>query len=296
MFAGIDMNAFYRKTNTYRQISLFLAIGYVLGAFLTFTSLVLILLSAWFPRGASLAACITQTLAAVFLLAASITAAVTFYQLGDIFNGTLGRVGIQTTVSWRIMVATFMATLQSWLVLIFLLGFRKTAARRRLAASSSPLHRNVASPLPMGTTTRLFVAGSGEASPASGNAKASGYRGGASLGYGLLNKMPTWKRDQQKYTEIGKQSGTMITTTSHVASASSRLHQVNHDDARGGLVASHEHQEEDFSRGMPDDVAQGAMRYNPRDPTARYDDPAAVVSEGKQTAINADTAYDPYRN
>ncbi|KXJ95270.1 hypothetical protein Micbo1qcDRAFT_157131 [Microdochium bolleyi] len=51
----------------------------------------------------------------------------------------------------------------------------------------------------------------------------------------------------------------------------------------------------DFSAGMPDDVSQGAMGYNPRDPTARYDDPVAASSVPSKAGIHADTAYDPYQ-
>ncbi|KAH7035628.1 SUR7/PalI family-domain-containing protein [Microdochium trichocladiopsis] len=277
MFGGVDMTSFWRQTAAYRPVSLFLAIAYVLGTVFTLVSLVMMFLTACVPKGASLVACFTQTLAAVLLLAASIASAVTFYRLGDTYNATLGRVGIQTAVSWRIMVISFLAAVESWLVLIFLLGLRKSIKRRSNAAARSMA---ASSPKSIGNTTKVFVAGSGQASPSvmSGGAARSGYRGTSTFG-GLLQKMPTWKGNQQKYTEINRQSGAMAQTSAY------------NNSPRGGLMAANE--EEDFSHGMPDDVSQGAMGYNQRDPAARYDDPSA--SQATKTGLHAETAYDPYR-
>ncbi|KAJ1331699.1 SUR7/PalI family [Microdochium nivale] len=282
MFEGKDIASFSRQMDAYTKVSLFMTAGYVIGTACTLLSIAFMFLAACFPKAASLAACATQTLAAVLLLAASIAAAVMFYRLEDIFDATLGSIGIQTSVSWRIMVFSFVSALESWLVLVFVLGFRKSIKRRRASAHGMA----ATSSTPLGHNAKVHVTGSTEGTPmiATSGGSASAYHGAAAAGMGFLKKLPTWKRNQQRYTEVEKQQGGMAQTSTSYSNGS---------QAAKPLAAQDE--DEDFSHGMPDDVSQGGMGYNQRDPAARYDDPATASSKAEKTGIHADTAYDPYR-
>lgn len=261
------------QIKAYNNISMFLAVGYVLGAGFAVLSLLFMFVAACFPR-AIVVSMVFQTFSAIFLLAATIGATVTFYKLRDAFNAALWDAGIRTELGRAIFGLSYGSAALAWFTVAFLVHFRKRNSKGKSSKQAGAMSAARSVPRP-----------------------------------GFLKKIPTWKDVRaRRYVEIEKQTtsarqvhvvGGDIPLRDHVPSpqpsplpvpSHTRSTSRSGDDDREALIAPRD-----------EDITQVDLGYNPRDPHARYDSSprgrsiSPMPGSRKKGDLQADTAYEPYR-
>ncbi|KAI1394039.1 uncharacterized protein F4822DRAFT_34657 [Hypoxylon trugodes] len=122
---------FTNELTTYRNVSMFVAIGYIVAAGLSGLSFIFTILSRCSSR-IIVASQLTSGIAFLLLLATGIASAVEFTKLRDLFERVLGGSGLKTSVSARIFGLTFGAAFMTLAALLLAIS---------ISRSSRPLQR-----------------------------------------------------------------------------------------------------------------------------------------------------------
>ncbi|KAI2618790.1 hypothetical protein GGR54DRAFT_604552 [Hypoxylon sp. NC1633] len=172
---GTFSSAYSDELQTYSKVSMFLSIGYLVGAALTVLSCLFMIVAICFP-GAIRVSLFASALSFLFLLATAIAAVVTFFKLKTTFNDALGAWGVQSQTSSQMFGLAFGAAGLALVTIILLVPLSRGPRNARRQAGFDGKGK-----------TKGVVTGEEEPVPA----------------VGLFRRVTTWNR--HKYTQVEKQ-------------------------------------------------------------------------------------------
>ncbi|KAI1176705.1 SUR7/PalI family-domain-containing protein [Nemania sp. FL0916] len=202
-------SAYRNQLHAYSRASTFVSVTYILTSLLTLLSCITII----FSRQSTLAGVISRVssgLVALLILAATITSIATFVKTRDVFNTTLGELGVRVTINGSAFAFDVAASVAAVGAFVLVLSVRPTGYRKRGK---------------LDLDLDMDVVATGGGGGGGDHARVAGV-GGVSGGVGgLLNRVPTWNRP--RYVQLGGKGAPS-------ASAYSRTHSPDSD--REGLI------------------------------------------------------------